>query len=136
MDESNAIEPARPVPTDQPAQTDLKEFLLLGPRLIRLLWRLMRDPRVPARSKAMLVFLGAYLVSPIDLIPDVIPGLGQLDDLFIVAFALDQLLNRVPEEVVLDHWDGDEDVLQIVRQILDISTGMVPNWLKNRMGAR
>ena len=81
---------------------------------------------MPARSKATVFVLAAYLVSPIDLIPDMIPGLGQMDDLFIAAFALDQIINRVPEQVVLDHWDGDEDVLQIVRQILDISTGMVP----------
>ena len=137
MDNSKAIEPARPARAEgPPPQTDIKEFLLLAPRLIRLLWRLMRDPRVPARSKATMFVLAAYLASPIDLIPDMIPGLGQIDDLFIAAFALDQILNRVPEEVVLDHWDGDEDVLQVVRQILDISTGMVPGWLKKRIGAR
>ena len=134
MNGSNAIEPARSPGGDAPPQTDLKEYLFLAPRLIKLVWRLTRDPRVPARSKATLILLGAYLVSPIDLIPDAIPGLGQLDDLFIVAFALDQILNRIPDEVVLDHWDGEEDVLQVVRQILDISTGMVPGWLKKRLG--
>jgi uncharacterized membrane protein YkvA (DUF1232 family) len=135
MTDGKAIEPARSEGAEPTAaqQTDLKEYLFLGPRLIKLLWRLMRDPRVPARSKATLFVLAGYLVSPIDLIPDVIPGLGQLDDLFIAAFALDQILNRVPEEVVLDHWDGDEDLLQIVRQILDIATGMVPGWLKKRL---
>jgi uncharacterized membrane protein YkvA (DUF1232 family) len=134
MDRSNAMEPARPATTDEtPPQTDIKEFILLAPRLIKLLWKLMRDPRVPARSKATLIVLAAYLVSPIDLIPDAIPGLGQIDDLFLAAFALDQVLNRVPEEVVLDHWDGDEDVLQIIKQILDISTGMVPGFIKKRL---
>jgi len=113
-------------------QTQLKEYLLIAPRLVKLLWRLSRDPRVPARSKATLVILGAYLASPIDLIPDFLPGIGQLDDLVIVAFALDQMLNRVPEEVVRSHWDGDRDVLQIVREILDISTAFVPGWLKKR----
>ncbi|MGH2754918.1 MAG: YkvA family protein [Actinomycetota bacterium] len=141
MSGGKEIEPASPPrpsagSSAAPPQTDLKEFILLGPRLIKLLWKLTRDPRVPARAKATLLILGAYLVSPIDLIPDVLPGLGQLDDLFIAAFALDQILNRVPDEVVLDHWDGEEDVLQIVRQILDISTGMVPGWLKNRLGSR
>ena len=141
MGGGNDIEPARPAPAAGetpvgPPQTELREYLLLAPRLVKLLWRLTRDPRVPARAKATLVILGAYLVSPIDLIPDVIPGLGQLDDLFIAAFALDQILNRVPDEVVLDHWDGEEDVLQIVRQILDISTGMVPGWLKKRLASR
>ena len=113
-------------------QTDLKEYLFLLPRLLKLLWRLARDPRVPARSKAMLVMLGAYLVSPIDVIPDFIPGVGQLDDIAVIAFALDQMLNRVPHHVVQEHWDGDEDVLQVVREILDIATAFVPPWIKRR----
>lgn len=114
-------------------QTDLKEYALLLPRLLKLLWRLTRDPRVPARSKAMLFFLAGYLASPIDLIPDFIPGAGQVDDLIIVAVALDHMLNRVPEEVVRSHWEGDGDVLEVVREILDISTSFIPAWLKKRL---
>jgi uncharacterized membrane protein YkvA (DUF1232 family) len=113
-------------------QTDLKEYLLLAPRLVRLVWKLARDPRVPARNKATLVLLGAYVASPIDLIPDFLAGVGHVDDLIMIAFALDQILNRVPPEVVREHWDGDEDVLQVVQQILDISTAFVPGWLRRR----
>ena len=80
----------------------------------------------------MLFVLVGYLASPVDLIPDFIPGLGQLDDLVIAAFALDQILNRVPDHVVRQHWDGDEDVLEVVRHILDISTAFIPAWLKKR----
>jgi uncharacterized membrane protein YkvA (DUF1232 family) len=115
-------------------QTELKEYLLLLPRLAKLIWRLARDPRVPPRSKATLMLLGAYVVSPVDLIPDFIPGLGQLDDIVIAAFALDQIINRIPEHIVREHWDGDEDVLQVVREILDISTSFMPKWLKSRLG--
>lgn len=119
--------------TESPAeQTRLKEYVLLIPRLARLVWRLGRDPRVPARSKAILLVLGGYLVVPVDVIPDFIPGLGQMDDLVVVAFALDHMLNRVPDEIVREHWDGDEDVLQIVREVLDIATAFVPGWLKKR----
>lgn len=115
--------------------TDLKEYLLLLPRLLKLLYRLTRDPRVPARSKATLFILGGYLASPIDVIPDFIPGIGQLDDIAIIAFVLDQMLNRVPEEIVREHWEGDEDILAVVKEILDIATGFVPGWLRNRFGA-
>lgn len=125
-----AVEPA---PEPQHPQTDLKEYALLLPRLGKLLWRLARDPRVPARSKAMLFMLAGYLASPVDLIPDFIPGAGQLDDIIIVAIALDQMLNRVPEEIVREHWEGDGDVLQVVREILDISTSFMPDWLKKRL---
>ena len=114
--------------------TDLKEYLLLLPRLLKLLYRLARDPRVPARSKATLFILGGYLASPIDIIPDFIPGIGQLDDIAIVAFVLDQMLNRIPENIVREHWEGDEDILQVVKEILDISTAFVPGWLRNRFG--
>ena len=112
--------------------TRLREYALLAPRLVKLVWRLARDPRVPPRSKALLFVLAGYLASPIDLLPDFIPGIGQVDDLIIAAFALDQILNRVPDEVVREHWDGDEDVLDIVKQILDIATAFVPGWLKKR----
>lgn len=115
--------------------TDLKEYLLLLPRLLKLLYRLARDPRVPARSKATLFILGGYLASPIEVIPDFIPGIGQLDDIAIIAFVLDQMLNRVPEEIVREHWEGDEDILAVVKEILDIATAFVPGWLRNRFGA-
>lgn len=117
----------------EPQQTQLKEYALLLPRLLRLLWRLTRDPRVPARSKALLFVLAGYLASPIDLIPDFIPGAGQLDDIVIAAVALNHMLNRVPEDVVRSHWDGDEDVLDVVREVLDISTSFIPGWLKRRL---
>ncbi len=120
------------VDTRTAQQTRLKEYVLIAPRLVKLIWKLARDPRVPARSKATLLILVGYLASPIDVIPDFIPGIGQLDDIVLAAFALDQILNRVPPEVVKEHWDGDEDVLQVVQEILDISTAFVPGWLKKR----
>jgi uncharacterized membrane protein YkvA (DUF1232 family) len=118
-------------PRDHAArQTSLKEYALLAPRLIKLLVRLMRDPRVQPRSKALLLVTVGYLVSPIDVIPDMVPGVGQLDDIIIVAFALDHLLNRIPEELVQEHWDGDEDILEVVRHVVEIGAGLVPSWIK------
>jgi uncharacterized membrane protein YkvA (DUF1232 family) len=116
-----------------PKKTELKEYVLLLPRLLHLVWNLARDPRVPARSKALLFMAGGYIASPVDVFPDFIPGLGQLDDLVLIAFVLDRIINRVPQEVVAEHWTGDQDVLDVVRQILDISTAFVPSWLKNRL---
>jgi uncharacterized membrane protein YkvA (DUF1232 family) len=117
---------------DPATQTKLKEYALLVPRILKLLWKLARDPRVPARSKATLFLLTAYLASPVDLIPDFLPGIGQADDIIIAAFALDQMLNRIPEHIVKEHWDGDDNVLEVVQEILDIATVFVPGWLKKR----
>ena len=113
----------------------LKKYARLAPQFVKLVGRLMKDARVPARQKAILLVVGAYLASPIDLVPDFIPGIGVLDDIVIAAFALDQILNRVPEECVRDHWEGDEDVLAVVREVLDIASGRVPDWLKRRLTA-
>lgn len=130
----------RGAPDDDPdkeaQQTKMKEYALLVPRLGKLLWRLTRDPRVPARNKATLVMLMGYIVSPIDVIPDFFPGIGQLDELVVTAFALDQMLNRVPAEVVREHWDGDNDILEVVQEVLDIATAFVPAALKKRFGSR
>ncbi|MDQ3767336.1 MAG: DUF1232 domain-containing protein [Actinomycetota bacterium] len=92
------------------------------PQLLKLLYELLRDPRVPPRNKAIVAIVAGYLLLPFDIIPDFIPFIGQADDLVLVAFALDQILNRVPEEIVLEHWDGDDDVLEVVREVLEVAT--------------
>lgn len=55
---------------------------------VALVRRLLRDPRVPRRHRAVLFLLLAYLASPIDLIPDFIPVVGHLDDVLVAALAL------------------------------------------------
>ncbi|HVM34982.1 MAG TPA: DUF1232 domain-containing protein [Actinomycetota bacterium] len=127
MTEERRLEPSADV------RTRLSEYALLAPRLVKLVMRLMRDKRVPARSKAMMVVLAGYLASPIDLVPDFIPGAGYLDDLVIAAFVLDQILNRVPEHLVAEHWDGDEDILQVVRDVLDITVRSLPARIRRRL---
>jgi uncharacterized membrane protein YkvA (DUF1232 family) len=69
----------------------------------RLVWALARDPRVPARQKLVLAGIAAYLMLPIDVIPDFVPLIGQLDDLAILVFGLDWFIKNAPQEVVDDH---------------------------------
>jgi uncharacterized membrane protein YkvA (DUF1232 family) len=111
-------------------QTTMRELALLVPRIAKLLTRLLRDQRVGARNKATLLLATAYLLSPLDLIPDFVPGLGQLDDLVVAVLALDQMLNDVPEDVVREHWDGDDDILEVVREVLRQSATYVPAPVK------
>ena len=112
------------------AQTQLMEYALFVPRFAKLLGRLMRDPRVPARSKAILVAAAGYIVSPIDIVPDRFAKVGRLDDIVIAAFALDQILKQVPDHVLREHWEGDQDVLDVVRNVIEIGAGLVPSWLR------
>lgn len=75
----------------------------------RLLTGLLRDPRVPRSAKAVALGAAGYVMSPLDLVPDVLPGIGFADDLWILRRALRFLLRRAGVEVVRDHWHGTED---------------------------
>lgn len=73
------------------------------PTYARLVWGLLRDPRVPLPLKGLLVLLAGYLVTPIDVIPDFIPILGQLDDVAVALIILDRFIQSAPREVVDEH---------------------------------
>jgi uncharacterized membrane protein YkvA (DUF1232 family) len=68
-----------------------------------LLWRLLKDRRVPWWAKALLPALLLYLAMPVDLIPDFIPVLGHLDDLLVVLLVVAVLLRAVPPEATEEH---------------------------------
>lgn len=74
------------------------------PKYARLSAAMARDPRVPGKSKAMLAAGGAYLVSPIDLVPGFIPVAGQLDDLYVVLTGLRQTMRLTPPDIVDEHF--------------------------------
>lgn len=67
------------------------------------------DPRVPRASKILAGAAIAYALSPIDLIPDFIPVLGQLDDLLLVPAAIWLALRLIPDEVMADLRAAAED---------------------------
>jgi uncharacterized membrane protein YkvA (DUF1232 family) len=82
--------------------------------------RLLADKRVPRRAKVPIVLLIPYLASPIDLIPDFIPVLGQLDDAVIVALVLRRVVRVAGREVVEDLWPGSPRGLKV---ILSLASG-------------
>lgn len=110
-DEVAAVEPvARGGPggraRDRRTSVELVRFLAdVG----RLLWRLQRDPRVPWSAKIVAGGALAYVVSPINVIPDHIPGIGRMDDLFVVARAMRHLLSAAGYDVIHELWPGSED---------------------------
>lgn len=72
-------------------------------RTLRLVWRLLNDPRVPGLSKLIIPGAIAYVLSPIDLIPDMILGLGQLDDVAIVMLGIALFIELCPRKIVEAH---------------------------------
>jgi uncharacterized membrane protein YkvA (DUF1232 family) len=87
-------------PKDMAEVVDLIRRL---PTYIRLVWALLRDGRVPGGQKLILAGIGAYLFFPIDLIPDFVPVLGQLDDLAVVLLGLDFFIRSAPADIVEEH---------------------------------
>ncbi len=80
----------------------------------RLVFALMRDRRVPFAVKLILPAAVAYVALPFDFLPDIIPVLGQVDDLVLLAVALVVFLMSVPRRVLLEHLGvrsagGDQD---------------------------
>jgi len=74
--------------------------LLHLPNFARLYWRLFRDRRVPILPKVLLVLTLVYVVSPLDVIPDFIPVIGEMDDLVVVLSGLWLFIRLCPPEVV------------------------------------
>ena len=70
---------------------------------IRLTWALLKDPRVPIWAKAIPVIGIIYVLSPLDFIPDVLIGIGQLDDLAIVIGGMRLFASVIPEYIVEEH---------------------------------
>ena len=77
----------------------LRKLLRTG----RLSWRLMRDPRTPLGLKLFLSGAVMLIVSPINWIPNFIPVLGQLEDLALLALALNVFISRVPADIRKEH---------------------------------
>jgi uncharacterized membrane protein YkvA (DUF1232 family) len=73
------------------------------PTYARLVWGLARDPRVPTQQKLVLGAMAAYLAFPLDIIPDFIPVLGQLDDVAVLLLGLDWFIRNAPPDVVEEH---------------------------------
>ena len=115
------------------ARDTLKEIALFLPNFVVLLKRLLADPRVPRKRKLILGGTVLYLVSPIDVVPDFIPGLGQLDDVVVALLALHSILNRVDDEVVVEHWPGNENVIRVVRAGLSAVAQLLPGKWESRV---
>lgn len=77
------------------------------PSFLKLLYRLLRDARVPAADRILFGLVTAYVLTPVDLVPDVFGVFGYVDDLYLLGLALARLLARAGPDVLLEHWDGN-----------------------------
>ena len=107
------------------------EAILLLPNMVKLLMRLMRDRRVSMRSKALIGAVVVYVISPVDLIPDFVIGIGRLDDVVLVSLAIDHLMSGADEAIVREHWDGTEDGLDLIRSAFGWAASIIPDSVRS-----
>jgi uncharacterized membrane protein YkvA (DUF1232 family) len=96
-------------------RTEAQALAGFMPDCVVLVRRLLREPRVPRRAKLALGLLIAYLLVPLDLVPDFIPVAGQLDDAILVALVLRWFLRAGGTALVREHWPGPERTLRALR---------------------
>lgn len=97
-----------------PETVSMKDALRLLPDLLRLVRRLAADRTLAAGVRVRLVLLLAYLLLPIDLVPDFVPVIGYADDAVIVALVLRSVLKRAGPGALERHWPGSPAGLEII----------------------
>jgi uncharacterized membrane protein YkvA (DUF1232 family) len=105
------------------------------PHYLRLLAGLMTDRRVALVDKAFVAAAIAYIVMPLDLIPDFIPFLGEVDDLFLLFTALQRLVGNAGRATLLTHWRGDPEELADLNlgRIVSAASFFLPLGMRRRL---
>lgn len=124
------------------AGQEATNYILLVPDIIALMTRIMQDPRVSSTIKAEIAAASAYIVIPVDLMPEAFMGpAGLIDDAIVGMFALNRLvkaMGTLGEDMLRQYWDGEEDVVLVMNRLLENAdsfvNGKVWNGIKTFMG--
>lgn len=97
----------------------VEDYILLVPDILALIVRLMKDNRINNQTKIAVAASIGYIVVPKDIIFDKIPIVGSIDDMAVVLFALNKLINDVPLEIILENWAGNEKNIIVLKNALE-----------------
>lgn len=105
------------------------------PNFLRLLYGLITDNRVAAVDKLVVAGAIAYILLPVDVIPDFIPFLGEVDDVFLLILALQRLITNAGRAVVQTYWAGDPAELSELNleKILAACAFFLPRRMRRRL---
>ena len=105
------------------------------PAYLRLLGGLITDRRVSPVDKLLVAAAMAYIALPIDFIPDFIPFLGEVDDVFILVMALQRLVANAGRNVLVAHWTGAlEDLADLnLKEALAAAAFFLPRGIRRRL---
>jgi uncharacterized membrane protein YkvA (DUF1232 family) len=117
------------------AKRTVVHYIRQLPSYVRLLAGLLTDGRVALLDKILVGAAIAYILAPIDLIPDTIPFLGQVDDVYLLVLALQRLMRNAGQRVVLEHWAGDAADLAAgnLQRVLAAAAFFLPGRVKRRL---
>lgn len=110
----------------------------LLPSYVRLFVGLISDKRIAIIDKLLVAGAVAYILSPLDLIPDFVPFLGQVDDIYLLMLAVQRLLSNAGKKVLADHWTGPMGELSLVnvRNVLSAAAFFLPRAIRKRLRRR
>ena len=108
----------------------LKNVLQFFPNLLLLSARLMVDSRVPAKERLLVAGAIVYAIIPLDLIPDMIPFVGQVDDIYLISLTLLRLMTVTNPAVVREHWNGGGDVVEFVGAAALLAGKLLPKRIR------
>lgn len=114
----------------------MKSLLMFLPHLLALCGRLITDRRVPRTEKALLAGAIVYAIVPFDFIPDFLPFVGQIDDVYLISLTLLRLISLTDDAIVREHWRGGGDIAQLAASIASIAPLMLPQRVRRVLTSR
>ena len=104
----------------RPKDTSLVEVVRIVPDILRLIRRVLGDPTAPSGVRVALMVLLAWLLNPIDLIPEFVPVLGPLDDVMVAVLVLRYVRHRLGEDDFRRRWPGTEEGYALLSKVLQV----------------
>lgn len=114
----------------------MQNLLLFIPNLLVLSARLMVDSRVPAKERLLVAGAIVYAIMPLDLIPDMLPFVGQVDDAYLIAMSLLRLMTVTDPRVVRQYWRGGGDVVELVGAVALVASKLLPKRIQRVLTAQ
>jgi uncharacterized membrane protein YkvA (DUF1232 family) len=114
----------------------MKNLLLFLPNMVILCAKLMVDSRVPRTERALFAGALIYFIIPFDFIPDMIPFVGQIDDLFLISLTVLRLIDRTDDMVVREHWRGGGDIVALAESAATVAPLLIPRRISRVLLSR
>jgi len=98
---------------------NVKDHIFILPDIVALIYRLLKDKRVPIKTKLIIAAAVSYIAFPTDLIPDRIPFIGTIDEIGVAFFAINRIITDVEIRVILENWEGKNDIIFVMKNLVE-----------------